>query len=429
MPAPFIMAGMAVVDRLADLPPEALPALDVARTLHQAGCEALLAGGCVRDLLLGQTPADYDVATNAPPERVKSLFRKTRLVGQAFGVVLVRSHGVWVEVATFRSDGPYLDGRRPASVTFVDARTDARRRDFTINGMFIEPESRDVIDYVDGRADLDARLVRCIGVAADRFAEDHLRMLRAVRFAARMEFHLEAATAEAIVAAAESLRRVAPERVREELERMFGHPSRAAAVAEMRRLGLLPRLWASSGRDAAVLADDALDAAQLILERLPMDADFEVTLAVLLAGSPAEAIDRICRDLTCSNQQREAILWLVRWRDALLDPAGPSLAQLKTLMHHAEFPWLVAWTKARWLDRPDAEARSAALHARTDGIAPGAVRPAPLVTGEDLRARALPAGPLYKAILDALYERQLNETIRTRDEALHALDELLRSGA
>lgn len=416
---------MNLVDRIAAFPPEAAPALDVAATLRTAGHEAVLAGGCVRDLLMGLTPSDYDVATSAHPEQVARLFLKTRHVGEAFGVMLVRARGVWVEVATFRSDGAYLDGRRPSAVKFVDAQEDARRRDFTINGMFIEPDGGRVIDYVGGGRDLEARLVRCIGVAADRFAEDHLRMLRAVRFAARFAFVIEPATASAIREGAESLRRIAPERVRDELERTFGHPSRGAAVVQLRRLGLLAHLWPHGADRETLPSGAALDAAQHIVERLPPDAGFELVLAVLLGSLTATAVNRIGRDLTCSNQQREAILWLVNHRDALLDPAGPSLAALKTLMHHPQHPGLIAWTRARWAGQPDGAARDQVLRARLEAIAPESVHPAPLVSGADLQARALPPGPRYKALLDALYERQLNETIRTRAEALRALDDLL----
>ena len=182
----------------AELPPDAGAAVAVVRRLAEAGHVALLAGGCVRDLLLGRPPQDYDVATDAPPERVQKLFRATRHVGAQFGVVLVRSQQRWIEVATFRVDGPYPDGRHPARVTFSTPREDARRRDFTVNGMFCNPLERTVIDYVGGRADLQARLIRAIGEPTDRFDEDHLRLLRAVRFAARLEFELEPLTLAAI---------------------------------------------------------------------------------------------------------------------------------------------------------------------------------------------------------------------------------------
>jgi tRNA nucleotidyltransferase/poly(A) polymerase len=184
----------------AELPPAAEPAVTAVHKLAADGHQALLAGGCVRDLLLGLAPQDYDIATDATPDRICELFRRTRKVGAQFGVVLVRVKGRWVEVATFRSDGEYLDGRRPVQVHFCDARHDAERRDFTVNGMFLDPLERTLIDYVGGRQDLQAGLIRAIGDPAARFAEDHLRLLRAVRFAGRLGFEIEPATFAALKA-------------------------------------------------------------------------------------------------------------------------------------------------------------------------------------------------------------------------------------
>ena len=183
------------------------------------GTRRYWAGGCARDLLLGLEPQDYDVATDAPPEQICGLFRRTRKVGAAFGVVLVHEHRKWIEVATFRSDGEYFDGRRPSEVHFCDSQRDAQRRDFTVNGMFIDPLRRELIDYVGGQADLRAGLIRAIGDPTARFAEDHLRLIRAVRFAARLGFEIEPATLGAMREQAAKLTTVATERVREELEK------------------------------------------------------------------------------------------------------------------------------------------------------------------------------------------------------------------
>ncbi len=192
----------------------------VVRRLRDAGHVAYFAGGCVRDTLLGHTPKDYDVATDAPPQRVRQLFHNTQAVGAAFGVILVRLGRSTIEVATFRTDGTYTDGRRPDTVTFATAEEDAKRRDFTINGLFLDPLDGDrVIDYVGGRADLDAKLIRAIGNPDERFAEDHLRLLRAVRFAARLGFEIEPTTADAIRRTPRAAR-ISPERIAEELRRM-----------------------------------------------------------------------------------------------------------------------------------------------------------------------------------------------------------------
>ncbi len=216
--------------------------LSIMDSLRAAGHVALLAGGCVRDRLLGRIPNDYDVATNALPERVRELFPKARLVGVKFGVVLVHRFGHDIEVATFRSDGTYLDGRRPDQVTFGDDREDALRRDFTINGLFYDPFADRVIDYVAGQADLNARVIRTIGDPDIRFAEDHLRMLRAVRLSARLDFTIDPQTAAAISRLCANLRAISPERVWMELEQILTEPTRSEGWRLLNALGLRANL-------------------------------------------------------------------------------------------------------------------------------------------------------------------------------------------
>jgi poly(A) polymerase len=388
--------------------------------LREAGHEALLAGGCARDLLLGLEPKDYDVATEAPPERVVELFRATREVGAQFGVVLVRMGGQWIEVATFRRDAEYHDGRRPTHVEFTDAREDAVRRDFTINGMFLDPLEGVVIDYVRGRADLDARLLRAIGDPWHRFAEDHLRLLRAVRFAARLGFAIEPGTAAAIQANAHHLRGVAAERRRDELEKILAHPTRAQALALLEENALLPHLW-----EGAALDDADWVVARRDWPHLAEDAWFETTMGVLLQNRCPSEIERICRELTCSNQQRETVLWLVQHRASLDDPAAPPLSGLKRLMTHPAFDQLCQIARLRWRERGDEVSLAATLRGRKGAIAPDQVRPDPFVRGGDLASRGLRPGPAYKQLLDRLYERQLDEELEDRADALRALDELL----
>ncbi|MGE5610237.1 MAG: CCA tRNA nucleotidyltransferase, partial [Bacillota bacterium] len=202
----------------------------VLRRLREAGHVAYFAGGCVRDVLLGLEPKDYDVATDAPPKRVRQLFTNTQAVGAAFGVILVRHGRSVVEVATFRSDEQYVDGRRPSGVRFTTAEEDAQRRDFTINGLFMDPLEKDrVIDYVGGLEDLKIKRLRAIGDPAKRFAEDHLRLLRAVRFAARFGLEIEGSTAAAILRDAPLLKRISPERIADELRLMLTPPTRGHA--------------------------------------------------------------------------------------------------------------------------------------------------------------------------------------------------------
>jgi poly(A) polymerase len=404
------------------LPPAADGAVEIVRTLVGAGHQALLAGGCVRDLLLGAEPQDYDVATDAPPARVGALFRATRHVGAQFGVVLVKRRRRWIEVATFRADGPYVDGRRPVQVTLSDARHDALRRDFTVNGMFLDPLAGRIVDYVGGRADLAARQIRAIGDPVARFDEDYLRLLRAVRFAARLGFPIEAATLAAIRTHAPTLAQVAAERVREELEKMLKHPARQEAWRLLHTCGLLPYLWPGAGwSDAQVRRVDTL------LGRLPAAAPFKAALAILWADRRAGEIERNARAVTLSNEERENALWLVAQQGALDEPDAVPLAVLKRLMAHRAFATLVMLAQARYGDRADCAARRAVLAARLDAIAPADVQPPPLVTGDDLIGRGLTPGPVFRHLLDELYTRQLDGRLASREAALGALDELVRT--
>ncbi len=406
------------------LPPDAAPALTVAAHLASQGHVAYLAGGCVRDLLLGSEPHDFDVATNALPARVQSLFTSTREVGAQFGVVLVRSGGRWIEVATFRSDGTYSDGRRPDSVSFGNACQDAARRDFTINGMFLDPRSGQVIDYVGGAADLGRRVVRAIGDPRSRFDEDHLRLIRAVRFAARLGFELDPGTRAAMSASAGKLARVAAERVRDELERILSHASRARGVELLGECGLLAHLWTGADR----LAADAVEAGRR-LARLPEAAGFEPALACLLEGWPPGEVDRVCRRLTCSNEQRENVTWLVQHAGDLDEPARPALAALKRLMAHPAFAALVELARGRHAGMTDGAARGDQLALRIAAIPAHAVQPPPWVTGDDLIAAGVEPGPVFRRVLDALYTRQLDETLTSREAALEAMRAMLRTGA
>lgn len=213
----------------------------VVRRLTEAGFTALWAGGCVRDLLMGREPKDFDVATSAVPDQVERLFPGAMTVGKSFGVVRVRIQGLEYEVATFRKDQAYRDGRHPEGVVFTDEQTDALRRDFTVNALFLDPLTGAVRDYVGGQADLAARLIRAVGSPDDRFAEDHLRMLRAVRFAATLDFKLDPATAEAIRRHAPQIEKVSTERIQQELTRiLLEAPQPGAAIELLQAVGLLP---------------------------------------------------------------------------------------------------------------------------------------------------------------------------------------------
>lgn len=397
-----------------------MAAESIARTLRDAGYEAVFAGGCVRDMLMGREPTDFDVATSAHPDEVMRRFRRTQKVGAKFGVVLVKIGRHTVEVATFRTDLEYEDGRRPVGVQFSSPEEDARRRDFTINGMFIDPFDGHVIDFVGGRADIDARLIRAIGDADRRFGEDHLRLLRAIRFAARFDFEIESRTLEAIRRHAPQLVRIAPERVRVELEKMLTHERRAKAVQLLLDSNLWPHLWSNAAETV-----DAVAAALPVLTALPPSAEFETSMAALLLNVTPPQVEAFLSGVRCSNSTRITVAWLLKNVTAADDPDRLTMSQLKRLMAaHAYSSWLqllAARTKAGLVD-PHSLKR---VLERTAAIPPHAVEPPPLLTGHDLTGMGVPAGPVFKTVLDAAYEAQLNETIASREDALALARRLL----
>ena len=401
-------------------------ALVVVDRLRTAGHEALWAGGCVRDELLGRTPADYDVATSARPDEVRKVFgtRHTLAVGAAFGVITVlgpRGAG-HVEVATFRSDAAYTDGRHPAGVTFTNAREDALRRDFTINGLFLDPIRGDVHDYVDGRADLDAGIVRAIGNAAMRFGEDHLRMLRAVRFAGVFGFVLEEQTQAAIVRMAHLATTVSPERIAAELRAILTRPGRQRALELLAQTGLarevLPEVAMADGAAAEPAAWH--DAARII-DALD-EPDMASALAILTAALPAETPRRIAIRLRLSTRELKTAGWL---HDAIAFMDGLGDGDLDQCRWSQIQPWVAH--DAAFLLADVMRARAACGH----GLPASArwitaklqspreqIDPSPLLTGNDLLAAGVPAGRAVGQVLADLRALQLDGRLATRDAAI-----------
>src|SRR5437867_2535832 len=224
-------------------------ATDIVRRLQAAGFDAFWVGGCVRDLLLGREPGDYDIVTSALPEQVEKLFVRTIAVGRKFGVIVVVEGEHQFQVATFRAEADYQDGRRPSQLTFGDARADACRRDFTVNGLFYDPVQKQLRDWVGGAADLRAKLIRTIGSPAERFAEDHLRLLRAVRLAAQLDFQIEERTFAAVQANAPKIRGISAERIRDELRKLLCAPHAARGLDLLRQSGLLEQIGRASCRE------------------------------------------------------------------------------------------------------------------------------------------------------------------------------------
>lgn len=422
-------------------------ATDVVRRLREAGHEALFAGGCVRDQLLGHEPDDFDVATDARPEEVRRLFRRTIAVGVSFGVVEVlgpKPHRV--QVATFRSDGAYTDGRHPDAVTFSTARDDALRRDFTINGMFIDPVEGTVIDYVGGESDLREGVIRAIGEPAERFAEDKLRLLRAVRFATRFGFALDAATGDAARAMAPQIRVVSAERIADELRKMLIGPRRAFSVRLMNELGLtaqvFPELLPTQGLPQGPPASPTGDLWEHLLrvvELLPSDASFELALAALVhdIGKPRvvgrtperytfhghERVGRrmakeICDRLRLSNAEASRVEWLVEKHQILCDATRMRRSTLKPILAHDGIGELLTLHRADALASGRSVEHVEFCERCLNEWPPEELNPPPLLTGNDLIALGLSPGPDFKRLLDLVRDAQLDATIRTRDEAL-----------
>ncbi len=390
--------------------------------LRASGHVAYFAGGCVRDLLLGLEPQDYDVATDAVPERVSSLFRQTDLVGARFGVVLVRLFGLQIEVATFRSDGTYSDGRHPDQIRFGDEREDALRRDFTMNGMFYDPHDDRVIDHVGGRADLDAGLVRAIGDPALRFEEDHLRMLRAIRFAARFRFALESATLSAIQQQAHRLSSISQERIREELRLIVTHESRVVGWERLVKSRLSDHLvkglqWSPEASAAVGQRLAALDDC----------VSFPLAMACLLAGYSSVDVRSFCERLRCSNAESDAVGWLLNNLPRVTNVHQLELADIKLLRARPAFDDLTRLLRANLqADGRPLDAHSELVR-RAAELPEDEVAPPPLVTGTDLIQRSVPAGPFYSYALNQIYRAQLNNGLPDRTAALDMLDTLIKN--
>jgi poly(A) polymerase len=425
-------------------------ALHICEVLSGNGHQAYLVGGCVRDLELGREPADFDVATDALPERVVSLFPGSLTIGAKFGVILVHEDGADVEVATFRSDVGYSDGRHPDRVIFSrSAEEDVRRRDFTINGLLLDPRSGQVLDFVGGRDDLRAGLVRAIGEPDRRFGEDKLRMLRAVRFAARFGYSIEPATFDAIRKRANEITEVSAERVRDELTRLLTEGAAQRAFELLDATGLLAPLLPGIARMKGVAQPpqfhpegDVWVHTLMMLEGLPAGALPTLAWGVLLhdvgkpptftpPSGPGDRIrfDRhvevgtaialeICRALRFSNDDVEQIEALVanhlRFKDVFqMRPATlKRFVRLPRFEEHLELHRLDCLSSHRNLDAYEFVRRFLAE------TPPEQVRPQRLVTGEDLKEMGYQPGPLYKEILQAVEDAQLDGALSDREQAV-----------
>lgn len=432
--------------------PRGAGALRVVGRLREAGHLALLAGGCVRDLLLGRRPKDWDVVTDADPLGVMALFERTVPVGLRFGIVrvLLDGHGEY-EVARFRREGPYADGRHPDHVEFSGPVEDARRRDFTMNGMFFDPCGGGLVDYVEGRADLVAGQVRAIGDPVARFAEDGLRALRAVRFAARLRFAIEARTWQAVKDSAALVDRISAERVRDELTLILTEGGAARGFELLYDSGLLARLLPEVAAMEGVrqspehhpegdvwrhvrlmlAAVDRLEAPSPTLAWgvLLHDIGKPVTAAAPVAGRitfhehdrrGADMVDDMARRLRMSTADRERIRDLTAHHMRFRNVRDMRPSKLKRFLREEYFPELLE------LHRIDCEASHGLLDLydfcrQQQEAPPAALRPAPLLTGDDLRELGFTPGPLFGRILEWLEDEQLEGRLTSREQALEAV--------
>jgi putative nucleotidyltransferase with HDIG domain len=431
-----------------------LVATKLVRRLRESGFIAYFAGGCVRDALLRKQPKDIDIATDAEPDEVQKMFIRTVAVGAKFGVVRVLEGGFEFEIATFRSDGVYLDGRRPVSVTFSSPEEDAKRRDFTINGMFYDPLADQVVDFVGGKTDLEHRLVQAIGNPDERFSEDHLRLLRAVRFAAALDFEIEPATWKAVTEKAHQIRTVSQERIRDELVKIMADPHRVRGLDLLDQSGLLKNILPEVSRMHGCEQPpqfhpegDVYVHTRLMLSLLPADASPLLALSVLLhdIGKPvtysfdevdqrirfnghdqvgADMATEIMTRLRFSNEEIGTVVEAIRNHMVFKDTPNMRPAKLRRFMGRQNFPLEMELHRVDCLgSHGDLQTYDLLVNKQRE-FENEPIIPPPLLTGRDLIALGLKPGPRFGEILEAVQTAQLDGEIKDRAGALQLLQTL-----
>ncbi len=419
-------------------------ALEIVRRLQARGFRALWAGGCVRDMLMGQVPRDYDIATNADLQQVIGIFPHAQVVGAHFGVVIVRLGDYHYEVARFRRDLAYSDGRHPDGVVFVDEEEDARRRDFTINGMFYDPAADVVLDYVGGQADLKKNMIRTIGDPHARFCEDRLRMLRAIRFACRYHWPLEDKTREAIGTLSASIASISFERVRDEVVKILTEGGAPLGVRWLIDLGLMavfmPEVVAMDGvpQPPQFHPEGDVLTHTLIMLGLMRDPSVELAMGVLLhdVGKPPtfqvrdrirfhnhtkvgrEMAEEICRRLRFSSEQTKHIAALVADHHKFMHVREMRPSTLKRFLRTDRFEDHLALHRVDCLSSHGELDNYEFCKTALETLEPEQIRPVPLINGRDLIAMGQKPGPAFKLVLRAVEDAQLEGRVTRRDEAL-----------
>src|ERR1700724_2189650 len=422
-------------------------AREICARLRDHGHVAYLAGGCVRDLVRGLAPKDFDVATDAPPEVVQKIFPHTYAVGAKFGVIVVVENGTNFEVATFRSDDVYVDGSRPSAIHFSSPEEDAKRRDFTINGMFLDPVANEVVDFVGGCADLEAKLVRAIGEPAQRFTEDRLRMLRAVRFATVLDYKIDNQTLDALVANAASINEISAERIREELVRIFMSPQRVRGWDLLDSSGLMRAILPEGDAMKGCLQPeqfhpegDFFQHTRLMLSLLPEKVSVPLVCSVLFhdVAKPVTATvdetgrirfnehDRIGAEMTeaimgrlrFSRAEIDATVEMVRQHMVFKDVPKMRVAKLKRFMARPTFEDELELHRVDCKSSHGMMDNYEFLLRKREEFANEPIIPPPLVRGGDLIALGMKPGPKFGEILEAVETRQLEGALKDREEAL-----------
>lgn len=384
-------------------------ATEILKRLREKGYETYFVGGCVRDMVIGIEPVDYDIATGAQPQEVVEIFPRTEPIGVKFGVILVIHHGFGFQVATFRSDQAYIDGRRPTGVVFTSSIEDVRRRDFTINGLLYDPIDERVIDHVGGEGDIQRRIVRAIGDPRERFDEDKLRMLRAIRFSARLDFAIEEETWETVVAMASGIHQISPERTREELARILCEGQAARGFHMLEQSGLL----------GVILPElEWTGYLQRCLERIGPAAHPDFAVGVLLHCIGIKAAEAVTNRLRFSNAEIAHIISLIREKDRFSKIRQMTRVSLKRFLRQNRFENHLKLNEITALAADAGLEDNEFAQAKLQEWSSADLWPKPLISGEDLIAFGLRPGPSFKEILYAVEDEQLQDRITNRERAL-----------
>lgn len=384
-------------------------AIKTIERLTAEGFDALLAGGCVRDMLLGREAKDYDIATSARPDDIIRLFRRTIKVGAKFGVVIVLIGSHQIEVATFRTESGYADGRHPDTVEFSDARADASRRDFTVNGMFYDPVADKIIDYVDGQADLKKKIIRTIGDPQHRFDEDYLRMLRAIRFSTQLDFSIEDSTWDAVCQYADNITKISAERISAELEAMLKCCSRGTGGLLFIESGLADAIFAG-------LDPEKVQFGLEVIKHLPEQADFPLAMAAFFAGYQTDLAVAYCQSLKLSNAWNKHLVYLLANRGKLLEAKMP-LARFRMLLAGQHYRDLYDFQKALLIAHGKSYQVLETIDKRAESLEGIELTPPPLLNGHELMSLGVKPGPMVGRASQQMYHAQLNEELKTPAQA------------